>query len=73
MIMVYMFCGTVMLNLSQNSPNGKERPVLKTDRRVLKTEQALESALLKLMHGKSIDQITTTELCRTAGINRNTF
>lgn len=46
---------------------------MKVDRRVLKTEQALESALLKLMHGKSIDQITTTELCRTAGINRNTF
>ena len=46
---------------------------MKTDRRVLKTEQALESALLKLMRGKSIDQITTTELCREAGINRNTF
>lgn len=51
----------------------KEEPVMKVDRRVLKTEQALESALLKLMHGKSIDQITTTELCREAGINRNTF
>lgn len=46
---------------------------MKTDRRVLKTEQALESALLKLMRGKSVDQITTTELCREAGINRNTF
>lgn len=46
---------------------------LKTDRRVIKTEMALEAALLKLMRGKSIEQITTTELCREAGINRNTF
>ena len=46
---------------------------MKTDRRVIKTEMALEAALLKLMRGKSIEQITTTELCREAGINRNTF
>ena len=51
-----------MINLSQKQKNEKEEPVMKTDRRVLKTEQALESALLKLMRGKSIDQITTTEL-----------
>ena len=46
---------------------------MKVDRRVLKTEKALEDALLHLMRSKSIDQITTTELCREAGINRNTF
>lgn len=46
---------------------------MKTDRRVIKTEKALEDALLHLMKSKSIEQITTTELCRTAGINRNTF
>lgn len=46
---------------------------MKTDRRVIKTEKALETALLKLMRGKPIEQITTTELCREAGINRNTF
>ena len=46
---------------------------LKVDRRILKTEKALEDALLHLMKSKSIEQITTTELCRTAGINRNTF
>ena len=46
---------------------------MKIDRRVIKTEMALENALLKLMRGKSIEQITTTELCREAGINRNTF
>jgi AcrR family transcriptional regulator len=46
---------------------------MKVDRRILKTERSLEEALLKLMRGKSIDQITTTELCREAGINRNTF
>lgn len=46
---------------------------MKVDRRVIKTEKALEDALLHLMKSKSIEQITTTELCRTAGINRNTF
>lgn len=46
---------------------------MKVDRRVLKTEKALEDALLHLMRSKPIEQITTTELCRTAGINRNTF
>lgn len=46
---------------------------LKIDRRVIKTEKALEEALLSLLQAKPIEQITTTELCRTAGINRNTF
>lgn len=46
---------------------------MKVDRRVLKTEHTLEESLLQLMQGKSIDQITTTEVCRTASINRNTF
>ena len=44
-----------------------------TDRRLQKTERALREALLLLLKTKPIDQITTTELCRKAEINRNTF
>lgn len=45
----------------------------KEDRRVLYTKMFLKEALLSLMKEKPVDRITPTELCRTAGINRNTF
>lgn len=45
----------------------------KDDRRVLYTKMFLREALLTLMKEKPVDRITPTELCRTAGINRNTF
>ncbi len=45
----------------------------KEDRRVLYTKMFLKEALLELMREKPIDRITTTELCRRAGINRSTF
>ena len=45
----------------------------KTDRRVLYTKMFLKEALLELMKEKPVDKITPTELCRKAGINRNTF
>lgn len=44
-----------------------------TDLRVLKTQRALKTALLKIIKDKPVGNITTTELCREAGINRNTF
>lgn len=43
------------------------------DLRVQKTKRALKSALLELMKEKPIDLITTTELCKRAEMNRNTF
>lgn len=43
------------------------------DLRVRKTKRALREALLKLMETKPIDSITTSELCRKAEVNRNTF
>lgn len=43
------------------------------DLRVQKTKRALRAALLDLMKEKPIDAITTTELCRRAEVNRNTF
>ncbi|MPL94261.1 hypothetical protein SDC9_40411 [bioreactor metagenome] len=45
----------------------------KTDRRVLYTKMFLRESLLSLMKKKPIDRITPTELCRHAGIHRNTF
>lgn len=41
--------------------------------RVQVTKGLLKDALLKRMEQKSIDQITVSELCREAGVNRNTF
>jgi len=49
------------------------KPETKTDRRVLYTKMFLKESLLELMREKPIDKITPTELCRSAGINRNTF
>ncbi|NHM14998.1 hypothetical protein GMI68_09580 [Eggerthellaceae bacterium zg-886] len=43
------------------------------DRRVRRTKQALRSSLVRLMRNKSLSDITTSELCRTADLNRNTF
>lgn len=45
----------------------------KVDRRVLYTKMFLRESLLALMKEKPIAKITPSELCRHAGINRNTF
>ena len=43
------------------------------DKRVRRTKKAIREALLRLMQDKAVAQVTTTELCREADINRNTF
>ena len=45
----------------------------KTDRRILYTKMVLRESLLELMREKPVGKITPTELCRRAGLNRNTF
>ena len=45
----------------------------KVDRRVKYTKMVLRQSLLELMKEQPINKITTTELCRHADINRNTF
>ena len=50
-----------------------EQNQLKIDRRVLYTRMFLRESLLALMKEKPVAKITPTELCRHAGINRNTF
>ncbi len=45
----------------------------KIDRRVRYTKMVLRESLLELMKTKPVVKITTTELCKHADINRNTF
>ncbi len=44
-----------------------------TDLRVIKTKQALHSALLTLLSQKPLEQISIAEICREAKVNRGTF
>ncbi|WP_165056622.1 MULTISPECIES: TetR/AcrR family transcriptional regulator [unclassified Adlercreutzia] len=43
------------------------------DRRVKRTRQALRKSLIRLLRVKPLAAITTSELCRAADVNRNTF
>lgn len=43
------------------------------DRRVRKTEQAIQTAFAKLLTEKSVENITVKKLCEMADINKSTF
>lgn len=43
------------------------------DRRARRTRRLIREALLALLEGKPVEQVTVTELCEKADINRNTF
>lgn len=43
------------------------------DKRVIKTQQKLWDALFTLLPQQTIDEITVTQLCTTAGVSRRTF
>lgn len=43
------------------------------DKRVNQTNEKFKSALFDLMKRKSISTITPTDICKKAGVNRNTF
>ncbi|CQR55580.1 TetR/AcrR family transcriptional regulator [Paenibacillus riograndensis] len=45
----------------------------KTDHRVRYTKMVIKESLLKLLTERSINKVTVTDICREAGINRNTF
>lgn len=45
----------------------------KVDHRVRYTKMVIKNSLLKLLKERSINKITVTDLCKEAGINRNTF
>lgn len=44
-----------------------------TDKRIIKTKNALKSALLTLLKTQPLNKISISKLCSTAGIDRNTF
>ena len=44
-----------------------------TDRRIVRTRDALGDALIALMHEKSFDDITVQEVLERAGVGRSTF
>lgn len=43
------------------------------DIRTLKTKEKVRSGLLELLPDKRVEDVTVTELCRMAGVNRSTF
>lgn len=47
--------------------------IRKEDRRVVFTKMILRQSMFEIIKEKPVDKITVTELCRKAGINRNTF
>ena len=44
-----------------------------TDKRILRTRKLIRDSFCQLLEVKPASQITVTELCALAGINRNTF
>jgi len=43
------------------------------NQRIAITKRLLKESMLKILEEKSIDNVSVTELCREAGINRATF
>ena len=46
---------------------------IKGNRRILYTKKAIKESLLKLLETNEIHQITVTDICKMADINRGTF
>lgn len=46
---------------------------IKGNRRILYTKKIIKESLLELLENKKIHQITVTDICRNADINRGTF
>ena len=59
-----------MLKKTKNKPARHHR---KTDRRILRTRDALGDALVALMHEKSFGEITVQQVLDRAGVGRSTF
>ncbi len=53
--------------------NKKVVKKLKKDLRIIKTEKNIRTALFSLLKSKSLEDITVSELCRKANVNRGTF
>jgi AcrR family transcriptional regulator len=47
--------------------------IMKEDRRILRTRRMIDEAMMSLLEEKPFSEISVTELCEKADINRNTF
>jgi AcrR family transcriptional regulator len=63
----------VKTNLVKSKTKTAAKPGAKTDRRVLRTRDALGDALIELMRTKPFDDITVQEVLDRAGVGRSTF
>ena len=63
-----------MINIEQQLANlSNKGEIMKTDLRIIKTKEALRSALLSVLKQKPLESISVSELCRVAKVNRGTF
>lgn len=65
--------GIAMQNRENQKKPEKKRTSDRTDRRVVRTKRSIRMALTKLLASKPLGEITVTELCKAADINRKTF
>ena len=59
--------------MAKKREQNTDRKTTRPNQRVAITKRMLEEALLDLLRTKTIDEISVTELCERAGINRTTF
>jgi AcrR family transcriptional regulator len=59
--------------LPKTPPKSRPQSEAKTDRRILRTRDALGDALVALMHEKNFDDITVQQVLERAGVGRATF
>ena len=62
-----VICFLLFLSLSE------EKKMRKVDKRVEATKEKLKNTLIELVKDERLEDISISELCKTAGINRNTF
>ena len=48
-------------------------PEIKIDRRIRKTKQAIQQAVVKLLSDQNLESITITQVAAMADVNRKTF
>ncbi len=61
----------IILYIQINCLESREK--VKKDLRIIKTKSNLQNALLELLQEKSLDQLSVSELCKKASVNRGTF
>lgn len=60
-------------SMNSTSAAANTAPVKKTDRRVQKTKAALYDALIQLIHTQSVMEVSVSNLCKLANVNRSSF